>query len=1140
MKKGKSKKLVAWLLAFAILMSPSTGFRVFADDDDGADQGAVVSTTADDSTADDVAAATDGQDSADGSADQTADQDDIADQNQNDPAAGGEPQATVNVGEPAVTGEPVSGDEQTDPEGDQATEESTTEEAVAEESAEPEVEDGGLINNLFIEEQSLQAPGDLNAIISFGEGEEQLENVKLILTGDDGQQSEIPLTQKVLHYYQFTKTYESQEAGTYRLTAFTYELDGHKKRIDLKNTGISAQFSVSNGEESDCAEETGISVTALTSDEISTDLTYDIENTIQEAAQEAVDDINEGAVSLGASSTDKSYSRAGVSAELTAATDRAVTLGSYSASRAYVETPNSMVIVLDPGHGGSDPGASNQSEGLIESKLNLKVANYCKAELEKYTGIKVYMTRTSDTYVSLEDRVKSAKNYGAHLFVSIHMNSAASKEADGAEVYYPNENYNKEVSEKGAKVAQDILDELVALGLTDRRAKPKDYPIKEKDDKDYKESIYDDGSKADYYSVIRNSKKNGFPGIIVEHAFVTNAGDAAKLKQESFLKKLGEADAQGIIKCYHLKMDYSAVYDFNYYKTRYEYIEENYGNNPDGAFNYFMAQGMSKGDQASAEFNVVAYRNRYQDLRAAFGNDYVRYYEHYINYGKAEGRNGREDDQNPNTKPNVDADAIFDGVNYADVYDFDYYIEHYPDLKAAFGNNRIRALEHFVVYGMSEGRQARGTFNVASYKNRYVDLQKAFGSNLKSYYLHYIEYGKKEGRIATDDDSSEPGSKAEGVTKYRGVELKPIYNFNYYIEKYPDIKQVYGNDPEKALEHFVRYGMKEGRSGNADFNVHAYRSNYGDLRDAFGNDLEKYYIHYLTHGIEEGRDCALVAVTTYRGVDYSAVYNFEYYIGRYPDLKAAFENDPAGALEHFLTYGIKEGRQASEKFNLVAYKNNYNDLRQAFGDNNKAYVDHYIAYGVTEERNAVNFEYHLIATGAIPGEKVQETSVDQMVKYFLSKSTYPTYYANNTNVRTIGEFCTLYKQECEEENINVAVAFCQAMKETNFLRFGGDVKVTQFNFAGLGATGNGVSGLSFSDIQTGIRAHVQHLKAYANKNSLKNVCVDPRFNYVQRGSAQYVEWLGIQENPIPGCGWAAEAGYGTSIVNDYMNILSTY
>ncbi len=118
---------------------------------------------------------------------------------------------------------------------------------------------------------------------------------------------------------------------------------------------------------------------------------------------------------------------------------------------------------------------------------------------------------------------------------------------------------------------------------------------------------------------------------------------------------------------------------------------------------YFINYGMDRGHQASEEFNVLAYRNRYPDLRIAFGNDYKLYYMHYINYGKAEGRNGREEeDKDPDKTPNVNADAIFDGVNYADVYDFDYYIEHYPDLKAAFGNNRIGALEHFVVYGMSE------------------------------------------------------------------------------------------------------------------------------------------------------------------------------------------------------------------------------------------------------------------------------------------------------------------------------------------------------------------------------------------------------------------------------------------------------
>lgn len=1162
MKKGKSKKLVAWLLAFALLMSPTTGFRAFAEDGDGT-QEAAVSTTADDPTAGDEAAVSEGQDSTDDSANPVTDQETTADQNDpaaegepqepvdgNEPAGAEEPQEPVNGDEQAVTGEPVAGDEQADPEAEQPAAE---EEAAEEEPAEPEYEDGGVINNLIIEEHALQAPGELNAILSFGEGEEQLESVKLILTGDDGRQSEIPLTQKVLHYYQFTKTYESQEAGTYRLTSFIYELDGHKKRIDLKNTGISAEFTVSNGEEGDCADETGISVTALTSDDISTDLTYEIENTIQEAAQEAVDNVNEGSVALGSSSTDRSYSRAGVSAELTAMTDQAVNLGSYSAAKAYTrasDDPKTMVIVLDPGHGGKDEGSSKKEYGLIEKELNLKVAKYCRDALAKDTSIKVYMTRETDVYMGLEERVEFAKKKGATLFVSIHMNSATTEAAKGAEVYYPNANgangYDgASISEEGKEVAQNILDELVNLGLVNRGVKTKDSGY-DKDDEE--ECLYDDGKASDYYSVIRNSKKNGFPGIIVEHAFISNPNDAANLKKEEGLKALGEADAKGILKyCATEGTDYSAVFNYAYYKDKYADLFEQDKidvSTKEAAMEYFISKGMDKGHQASEEFNVIAYRNRYQDLRIAFGNEYKRYYMHYINYGKAEGRNGREEEEkDPDKTPNVDADAIFDGVNYADVYDFDYYVEHYPDLKAAFGNNRIGALEHFVVYGMSEGRQARGTFNVAVYKNKYIDLQKAFGSSWKSYFLHYIEYGKKEGRTATDDNSSvDSDSKIEGVTKYRGLEFKQVYNFNYYIEKYPDIKQVFGNNPEKALEHFVKHGMEEGRSGNADFNVHAYKNNYSDLRAAFGNDLEKYYIHYLMHGIEEGRECALVAVTTYQGVDYSAVYSFEYYIGKYPDLKAAFESDPAGALQHFLTYGIKEGRQAHENFNVLAYKNNYSDLRAAFGENNKAYVDHYISYGITENRSAKNFDYHRIYMFETEGLANKSPTVNQMVTYFLANASYPTYYANNTNVRTIGEFCQIYKEECEAEKIDLAVAFCQAMKETKFLKFTGDVKITQFNFAGLGATGNGASGLSFSDIRTGIRAHVQHLKAYATKEEvgLKNPCVDPRFTYVQRGSAPYVEWLGIQENPIPGCGWASDPGYGNSIINDYMNVLSTY
>ena len=101
------------------------------------------------------------------------------------------------------------------------------------------------------------------------------------------------------------------------------------------------------------------------------------------------------------------------------------------------------------------------------------------------------------------------------------------------------------------------------------------------------------------------------------------------------------------------------------------------------------------------------------------------------------------------------------------------------------------------------------------------------------------------------------------------------------------------------------------------------------------------------------------------------------------------------------------------------------------------------------------------------------------------------------------------------------------------MKFGGDVKKDQYNFAGIGAIGGGSSGAKFDSIRIGIRAHVQHLKAYASKEALKQPVVDPRFQYVKRGSAEYVQWLGQKENPN-GYGWATAKNYGNNIVKLYI------
>ena len=103
----------------------------------------------------------------------------------------------------------------------------------------------------------------------------------------------------------------------------------------------------------------------------------------------------------------------------------------------------------------------------------------------------------------------------------------------------------------------------------------------------------------------------------------------------------------------------------------------------------------------------------------------------------------------------------------------------------------------------------------------------------------------------------------------------------------------------------------------------------------------------------------------------------------------------------------------------------------------------------------------------------------------------------------------IYISEGAKEGIRGDLAFAQALHETDFFKFGGDVLPHQNNFAGLGATGNGVRGHSFETPQAGVRAQIQHLKAYASTAPLNNPCVDPRFHYVKnRGCAPYVEDLG--------------------------------
>lgn len=199
--------------------------------------------------------------------------------------------------------------------------------------------------------------------------------------------------------------------------------------------------------------------------------------------------------------------------------------------------------------------------------------------------------------------------------------------------------------------------------------------------------------------------------------------------------------------------------------------------------------------------------------------------------------------------------------------------------------------------------------------------------------------------------------------------------------------------------------------------------------------------------------------------------------------------------------------------------------------------------------NAQKWVFESVNTNATGGLMqimgTSQTTVSQMVRYYNSNASgYDTFKAKYNGkyngvlakggASTINQFAQIFYEEATAEGVRAEVAFTQCMKETGFLKYGGDVLPNQYNFAGIGATG-AVHGASFSNVRMGIRAQIQHLKAYGSLDGLTNQCVDPRFNLVKRGSAQYVEWLGIKENPN-GYGWATSKSYGHDIVN-MVNVL---
>lgn len=421
-------------------------------------------------------------------------------------------QEETNTVDETTTDDTETDDTETE---DTETEETNTVDETVEENTDTNVEeqmgDSSMMEYFLVDSPVVSSQETENFVLSLN-NIEGYSNFKITIQKEDGTTLDLESSEQIGNLVKFSNVFSNK--GEYQVTSLHYVYNGQMYYLNFSDLEMDVKF--------------GVDQEYVGYDETLPDLTEDTmssEGVIQVTdVNKAEEEIANGMASEASIMSIDEFSRAAT---------------------------GGMTICLDPGHGGSDSGAN--AFGQKESALTLKIANYCKEELAKY-DVNVVMTRTTDTRPSentaqdLIDRVMMAKKAGASYIISIHLNSAASTSAHGAEVYFPNTSGNASLSSNGQAMAKAIQSQLVALGLYDRGIKIRNYM-------DGSTSSNPNSSDRDYYGIIRYAKEQNISGLIIEHCFLNNPDEYNKyLSSDAKLQQLGVADAKGIVSALGLSL----------------------------------------------------------------------------------------------------------------------------------------------------------------------------------------------------------------------------------------------------------------------------------------------------------------------------------------------------------------------------------------------------------------------------------------------------------------------------------------------------------------------------------------------------------------------------------------------------------
>ena len=218
---------------------------------------------------------------------------------------------------------------------------------------------------------------------------------------------------------------------------------------------------------------------------------------------------------------------------------------------------NDFVVVLDPGHGGRDPGA--EAGGYRESSLMLELAEAVKESLIRNTDFKVVLTRTEDKFLSLEDRITIASQSDANLFISLHADAVIEGEASGTTVYLLSDKATDKMSAQLASrhdrseilrgVDLSGLDSQVASVLLDmarQETKPRSEAVASFILKVFREKITELSSQPLRYAAFSVLKSPDIPSILIEAGFMSTSSDLQNLTTKKWRREFADSLAEAI------------------------------------------------------------------------------------------------------------------------------------------------------------------------------------------------------------------------------------------------------------------------------------------------------------------------------------------------------------------------------------------------------------------------------------------------------------------------------------------------------------------------------------------------------------------------------------------------------------------